>query len=305
MHVSVIIPTRNRPDLIGNAVGSVLRNTYPDFDILVVDQSDDDQTAKVVQRLAADHPALRYLHLNRPGLSGAYNAGVRETRGQLLAFTDDDCVAPPDWVAAVARAFSDAPAADILYGQVLLPPALADAQGIVPTLSISKRRYLSQRDGFQIYGMGANFAARRELFERIGGFDEALGGGGPLRSSQDFDFQYRVYLAGGTTLLCPDVQVDHYGLRTSAQWPSTLYAYGVGDGAFYFKHVRCGDLLALRLLLNQLLRLGAREVLSSLRIRQRASKMVYLRACLVGIRESLRYEIDAGKRLYRLGVPAA
>ena len=47
-------------------------------------------------------------------------------------------------------------------------------------------------DTADIYGMGANFAARRGLMERVGGFDEILGGGGPLKSSQDFDLQYRV-----------------------------------------------------------------------------------------------------------------
>src|SRR5918994_148366 len=160
MHVSAVICTRNRPDLIGSAVASVLANTYPDFDLLVVDQSDDERTGQV--------------------------AGALESE----------------------------PDADMLYGQVLLPSALVGAEGEVPTLPIDRPQRLSHRDGFRIYGMGANFGARRRLFERVGGFDEILGGGGPLKSSQDFDFQYRAYLGGATVLLRPDVQVDHYGVRT-------------------------------------------------------------------------------------------
>jgi GT2 family glycosyltransferase len=239
---------------------------------------------------------LRYVHTPKPGLSRAYNIGVRETRGEILAFTDDDCVAPPDWIGAIAAAFDAEPDADMLYGQVMLPAALAGTSDVVPTLPIPRARRLSQRDGFQVYGMGANFAAQRRLFERVGGFDEILGGGGPLRSSQDYDLQYRAYRAGATVLLSPEVKVDHYGVRTRDQWPATLRAYGVGDGAFYFKHVRCGDLFALGLLVRRLGRLTVRELLNP--IRRKPSAAVYLRSCLEGIWESLRYPVDSQRRLY-------
>src|SRR5215203_3769790 len=105
MHVSAVICTRNRPDLIGTAVASVLANTYPSFDLLVVDQSDEPRTGEIVREMATAHPNLRYLHTPTPGLSRAYNIGVRETQGDLLAFTDDDCVAPPNWIQAIADAF--------------------------------------------------------------------------------------------------------------------------------------------------------------------------------------------------------
>jgi GT2 family glycosyltransferase len=241
---------------------------------------------------------LRYIHTATPGLSRAYNIGVRETVGQILAFTDDDCVAPPDWIEAIVRAFEPAPEADLLYGQVLAPTSLADCDGHLPTLPIPRPRRFSRRDGFEIYGMGANFAARRGLLERLGGFDEMLGGGGPLRSAQDFDFQYRAFLSGAVVLLCPEVRVDHYGVRSAEQWPATLRAYGAGDGAFYFKHVRCGDLFALSLLIRRLGRLAAREALSRVGIRRRPSQATYLCSYWRGIRDSLRHPVDRRRRLY-------
>lgn len=300
MHVSVVICTRNRPDLIGNAVSSVLANLYPSFDLLVVDQSDGDQTGETIRALMNNDARLRYLHTNIPGLSRAYNIGIRETSGEVIAFTDDDCVAPIDWIGSVAEAFAQGPDVDMLYGQVLLPAALADRPDDVPTLEIWEPRQISCQDGFELFGMGANFAVRRDLFRKIGGFDEALGGGGPLKSSQDYDFQYRAYKAGATLLLCPTVKVDHYGVRTPQQWPATMRAYGAGDGAFYAKHVRCGDLLALRLLAARLGRYGVREVLHATGIRRRWSRSIYVRACLAGIRDSLRYPVDRQRRLYRL-----
>src|SRR2546429_475015 len=105
MHVSAIICTRNRPDLIGAAVASVSANTYPDFELLVVDQSTDERTGHIVRALAASHPNLRYMHTEIAGLSRAYNIGIRETTSEILAFTDDDCVAPADWIESIVSVF--------------------------------------------------------------------------------------------------------------------------------------------------------------------------------------------------------
>jgi GT2 family glycosyltransferase len=244
---------------------------------------------------------LRYHHLDKAGLSRAYNEGMRRSDGELLAFTDDDCIVPTDWLAQIARAFREDPGAGLLYGQVLVPAVLRKdlAEGdIVPALPIRRRERLSQRDGFKVFGMGANMAIRRSLLEHVRGFDEAMGGGGPLRSSQDFDFSYRTYLSGMAILLCPEVWVDHYGVRTDAQWPSTLEAYGIGDGAFYGKHIRCGDPRALWLLSKTLVRSWAREVRRTVRARK-WNPDVYGRNLLVGVRHGARFNIDREFRLYQ------
>ncbi len=296
--VSAIICTRNRPDLIAQAVGSVLSNTYPNFDLVVIDQSDDDRTGEIVRARMSEHPKLRYMHSTVAGLSRAYNTGIRESQGQILAFTDDDCVVPPDWIANIAAAFGRNPDAELLYGQVRRADALQGVAGNCPELLFNRAEKIGPGHGFRVIGMGANFAARRSIFERIGGFDQALGGGGPLKSSQDFDFQYRVFRAGATVLLEPRSTVDHYGLRSWAQWPATMRAYGFGDGAFYFKHVRCGDVLALGLLSRQLARYAAREALSRIGVRRRPSHADYLVSCLDGIRASLHFPVDRRRRLY-------
>jgi GT2 family glycosyltransferase len=164
-------------------------------------------------------------------------------------------------------------------------------------LPIERAERLDRRNGLRIYGMGANYALRRSLFERIGGFDEILGGGGPLRSSQDFDFQFRAYRAGAAVLLRPEVMVDHYGLRTPEQWPTTLRAYCIGNAAFYVKHIRCGDAVAAVRLGRSILKLVARQV-QHLVDRKRPSQAEHLRAYLDGALESLRYPVDRSRRLY-------
>jgi GT2 family glycosyltransferase len=185
----------------------------------------------------------------------------------------------------------------MLYGQVLRPAALADCTDIIPTLAFSTPRRFSRKDGFKVYGMGANFACRRRLFERIGYFDEILGGGGPLRSSQDFDLQYRAYLGGTVVLLSPTVKIDHYGVRTRQEWPATERAYGIGDGAFYFKHIRCGDAFALWLLVSRLALMTTKDLLRS--VLKKPTHGEYLRSVLRGIWMSHRFGVDRGRRIYQ------
>jgi GT2 family glycosyltransferase len=147
--------------------------------------------------------------------------------------------------------------------------------------------------------MGANFAARRRLFDRIGLFDEVLGGGGPLKSSQDFDLQYRAYVGGATVVYRPEVKVEHYGIRSPEQWTGTNRAYGTGDGAFWAKHVRCGDTYALLLLGRHIGRMMVREVLHWLHLRRTPnSHLDYMRGIAAGIVGSFGFAVDRRTRVY-------
>lgn len=297
--ISAIISTRNRPELIGGAVRSILANIYSNFDVVVVDQSDDDLTRAVVCELAASHNNLRYVHTAIPGVSRARNLGVHRTGGEVVAFTDDDCVVAPDWLSSINAAFEDDPEVGMLYGQVLRPVDSVTDDGILPTLEFENAFQIDRRTGFRLFGMTANFAARRFAFEQVGGFDEVLGPGAALNSGEDFDFQYRAFLAGVTIAVRPEVRVDHYGFRDSQQWNETQHRYGSGDAAFYLKHVRCGDPFACAMLVRRVGRVSARELLSWLGIRRRGSFAVYLRAYVDGTRESLRFGVDRRSRLYR------
>lgn len=304
--ISVVICTRDRPDTIGDALDSVLAQDYPDYEVLVIDQSRGDETARIVDEARARFSRLRSVRLRTPGLSRAYNAGVREATAELLAFTDDDVAAPPNWLRGIALAFAAHPTVGLLYGQVLVAPDLEEREnrdGVTPALGIPRRRVLDREHGFQVFGMGANFAARRSLFARVGEFDEVLGGGGPLQSSQDFDFVYRVYKSGESTLLEPDVVVYHRGFRSHAEWPATMRSYGIGVGGFCFKHVRLGDPYAAWLLCRFLAQGVARFGKRVLTRRQVAEQWAYLSNIVTGMRRSLRFSIDRRHRLYRPSLP--
>jgi GT2 family glycosyltransferase len=299
--ISVAICTCDRPDDIGRAVESVLAQDYPNFDVLVLDQSRDDRTEELVRVLAAKDARLHYVRLLERGLSRAYNAAVARAGSELLAFTDDDCVAPSGWLTAVARSFAEHADAGLVYGQVLNPiepEALRLDEGAIPTLPIGKLERLSRKDGFRVFGMGANFAARRSTILRIGGFDEVLGGGGPLQSAQDFDLGFRIYRDGGTILLDPRVVVHHYGFRSHADWPAVIGSYGVGVGGFYLKHVRAGDPYAALLLAREWLLWQARLVKGLLLHQPTKPSRTYLRHLAAGMWRSRAYRVDRRRRLY-------
>jgi GT2 family glycosyltransferase len=278
-------------------VASVLANDYPSFDLTVIDQSTTDGTRRVVEPLAGSDARLRYVHVDESGLSRAYNNGIERTEGELLAFTDDDCIVGTDWLAKIAAAFAAEPDGDLLYGQVLPAGDTPDDVRKTPMLEIPEPRRLSRGEGFQVFGMGANFAARRRLFTRIGPFDTVLGGGGALRSSQDFDLAYRAYKGGSVIILRPEVTLRHDGRRESEDWPELLVAYGTGDGAFYTKHVRCRDPYALWLLVANLTKTTAKWTVKTV-LRRRPSEGKYLKGVLAGMRGSFKFKVDRATRLY-------
>jgi GT2 family glycosyltransferase len=277
-------------------VASVLTSEHPNFDLTVVDQSTTDATKDLLRPIVEHDARLKYVHLDEAGLSRAYNAGIRATSAPLIAFTDDDCIVPPDWVSLIEQAFHGDPGGELLYGQVVAKPSEPTPGAMTPSFEFAEAQRLVGRDGFKITGMGANFAARRRLFDRIGGFDEALGGGGPLRSSQDFDLAYRAFRAGSVTLLRPEVTLIHDGRREPEDWPVVLRNYGIGDGAFYSKHVRCGDVYALFLLVRKISSVGTH--LAAHALLGRRPQPQYFTGVFAGIREGLKFDVDRRQRRY-------
>lgn len=295
--VSAVICTRNRPDKIGNAVETVLANTYPNFDLTIIDQSTNDETETIVRRIGERDGRIRYQRMSKSGLSRAYNLAIASTTGSIIAFTDDDCLVPSDWIEKIVTAFEEQGDGELMYGQVV--PAYPENGGdaLTPFLRIDKPERLDRANGFRVFGMGANFAARRSLFERAGTFDEILGGGGPLKSSQDFDLAYRAYRRNAAILLRPEVIVRHDGRRESEDWPALLRAYGFGDGAFYSKHVRCRDPYAAWLAAKSFGITGARYVFKSA-LGRRPGEINYLSGFVQGVRGGLKFGVDRATLLY-------
>ncbi|MGZ3715656.1 MAG: glycosyltransferase family 2 protein [Ktedonobacterales bacterium] len=215
--VSVIIATRNRPRDIVCAVGSVARGTEQLFEIVVVDQSDDDATSVALHEAYHEDARIRYLRDAARGAARARNLGLRATRANIMAIIDDDCLAPPHWLADILAAFERHPDVELLFGRVEAPPHDYRRE-VIPVLLLAQRQRrvecsLRGRGG-RLEGISANMAMRRSLFVALDGFNPRFGVGGERWSAEDLELHYRALRLGKHVLIEPGIAVLHLGKRT-------------------------------------------------------------------------------------------
>jgi glycosyltransferase involved in cell wall biosynthesis len=244
--VAVIICTRDRPDQIGGAVESVLANAYEDFTLLVVDQSTNSLTARALEPYAGS-VRLRYLPSNTKGLSIARNIGVKETSAELILYTDDDCVVDRCWIREHARRYSGNARLGGVFARVSAAATFDLDHGWLPAYPLTENMSLTTRHDVPMTGpMGANMSFRRRALTEIGGFDEMLGPGAPLRSADDIDALHRLLVRRWSVELRTTPTVTHLGYRDYASGSGrraladTMFA----NGAYLAKHMRCGDRIA-------------------------------------------------------------
>src|SRR5262245_19129138 len=183
--VSVIIPTRNRARFLARAVQSVLVQTYQDFEILVVDDASEDDSAVVVQDF--DDQRIRLLrHAERRGGASARNTAIMNSSGEYLAFLDDDDEWLPEKLARqIALVLRDRGAAAVVYtGYVIVD----ESNGKICGQKIPRRRGNLYRALLENNCVGgtSSVLVRRSCFETVGLFDEAL------PSFQDYDLWIRI-----------------------------------------------------------------------------------------------------------------
>lgn len=204
--ISIIIATSGRVEKVRRLLDGLSRlHGSADFDheVIVANNAADEARAQAVEALVreqAERGRMRCRQIREPvpGKCRAQNRAIREARGSILAFLDDDLEVSPEWLASIARFFEECPH-DIMQGSVLMyPKDREDAE-----LQRALKRYRTV--DFIDYGYprgsdlktltGGNIAVKREVFEQVGLFDERLGPGG-YGISEDVEFATRVLQAG-------------------------------------------------------------------------------------------------------------
>jgi hypothetical protein len=170
--VSVILPTYNRAAMLPRAIETVLAQTYPHWELVVVDDASEDETAAVLEAAVARDPRVRSLRVDHGGVGAARNAGLEAAEGALVAYLDDDNAMHPRWLKSVVWAFEQRPAVEVIYGAVVIddynrglegPPALP-----IAALTPFDRARLSEENPADI----STIAHRAGLAEAR--FDESL-----------------------------------------------------------------------------------------------------------------------------------
>ena len=240
--VTVAVCTRERPEDIERCIQALLLLDYPNLDLLVVDNAPrTDATERVVQR----YQSVRYVREPRPGLDWARNRAILECRGEILAYTDDDVVVDPGWVAALVDVFTADPEVMGVTGLVIPHELETEAQRLFEAYGGFgrgfRRRWYRGAAGRPLapvhggtgkFGTGANMAYRRSMFDRIGGFDPALDVGTCTNGGGDLDMFFRVLKEGHTLVYEPRAIVRHRHRREYAQLRTQIANNGIGFYSF-------------------------------------------------------------------------
>jgi len=255
--ISIIVCTRDRPAILRECLEALQKVTYDPIEILVVDNAPtDDATRQVVDVYLQSDPRIRYTCEPGPGLSRARNHGVTEAKYDLLAFTDDDIVVDSGWPAALAAGFAADAEAACITGLVAARSLDSASERYFDSRYswgevFEPRRYdlIEHRDQSKLYpfsagifGTGANFAVRREVVARLGGFDQLLGAGAPGRGGEDLDMFLRIILAGRRLCYVPSALVWHRHRADNHALAEQIYSYGYGLGAYLAKRLKTREM---------------------------------------------------------------
>jgi glycosyltransferase involved in cell wall biosynthesis len=264
--VSVVVPTLDRAEKAAAVVRAVLAGSETPLEVVVVDQSRDEETKRSLEALGDER--VRYVAHAPPSSSEARNAGARAARGEYLAFLDDDVEITPGWLASVAAESRRLGYPDALFGEVHAPVGFAPDRDHLPVsiFRVENPRVWDDVVHPNRVGYAANFACRRGVLLAVGGFDSRLGPGSTFPGAEDMDLGYRLLKAGYRVASTPGFEVVHQQWRDPDDLPRLFYGYNLGGAAFCAKHVRSGDLRPLRFLAEQVAG-DARMVASALRRR--------------------------------------
>ncbi len=244
--ISVVLCTTASRPALADCISSLIGLDDPRHEIIVVQN----RAHPVPELVKTERDNVRVVHEPRRGLDVARNRGIREARGSIVAFVDDDCIVDPAWLCGLRRAFAD--------------PGVAFVAGRVPAWALDRRseRCFERMFGFDrgeishdfdstspepwllvspgVIGTGCNMAFRRCVFDRCGDFDETLDMGTLISGGGDLDMFARLLRAGWRGRYSPDAVVFHRHRTEMAQLAWQIWGYGLSQGAVAVKAWRDG-----------------------------------------------------------------
>lgn len=223
MMVSVVVPTCRRPEHLRRCLERLLEQTLERFEIVVSDDGDDAATRETVESFMGSRPGVAVSYA-RPGVrrgpAAARNRGWRLSRGELIAFTDDDCVPARDWLKRGLEAIESG--LDAAMGRIVVPLPTLPSDHELSTLSLEHARRSA-----------ANIFVRRGAFCAAGGFDERY----RLPSREASDLRFTLIEKGFRVGRAPKAVVVHaeraprFGATLRQQRGQHLY-----EALLYRKH---------------------------------------------------------------------
>lgn len=216
--ISVIVCTRNGSATLRNCLVALGTQTYANYEVLVIDDGSTDQTAEI----AREFPYVKYHHQPPGGLSAARNHGMRLASGEILAYTDDDCIPDEDWLKYLAPAF-DEPSWVAAGGPNLPPPPRNLTEACVAAAPGAPAHVLMGNEEAE-HLPGCNLAIRKAALEAIGGFRVEF-----TTAGDDVDVCWRLQEQGGRLRFVPAAVVWHHRRFTVSAYLRQQTGYGLAE----------------------------------------------------------------------------
>ncbi|MBC8249758.1 MAG: glycosyltransferase [Anaerolineales bacterium] len=236
MRFSVVIPTFNRQATLRQTLAALVSQDYSDAEIIVVDDGSTDGTGDMIAR---EFPTVRYLRQANRGPAAARNFGIREPTGDIVAFTDDDCVPPRDWLTRLADGYARYSHVVGVGGylqapdEVLKQSPIARYENYVAHMvyHVSECEHVA---GFQCAAGGTNnMSYRRAVLREVGGFDESF----RYAAGEDADLKWRICARGHQLLYVP-VRMTHLQEYNWARFRRQCFFRGKGRTQFEIRRGR-------------------------------------------------------------------
>lgn len=227
MTTSLIIITLNRSALLRHTLGGLVRQVRPIGEIVVVDNGPSAETCLAVRSFEGKLP-VRYVAEPERGFGHARNRGLKEARGSVIYFLDDDCIPEPDWSDILWKVLqcgdADLASGSRIPGQPGLAARLeylsTDGPVLSPKLAAGPARHLST----------SNLILRRDLIDKVGRFDTSLA------MCEDRDFTTRARKLGFRMRYEPKARVTHYpAIYGLSDYLAKMRRYGTGTSQYFLR----------------------------------------------------------------------
>ena len=223
--VSVVVCSYNGAKTLRECLASLVKLDYPDCEVILVDDGSSDATAEI----ARDFPGVVYHHQENRGLSVARNVGARMATGEIVAYTDDDCVVDEHWLHYLVRAMIDQGVEGI--GGPNITPIFDNWVAKCVAASPGNPSHVMLDDHHAEHVPGCNMAFRRDILLGMGGFDPQYRVAG-----DDVDVCWRLLDSGMNIGYAPGAMVWHHRRASVEAYAKQQKGYGRSEAMVRFKH---------------------------------------------------------------------
>jgi len=223
--VSVVVCAYNAERTMAPCLTSLEKLTYPNYEVVVVNDGSTDRTQEIAER----YDSIRLINQENKGLSVARNVGIAAATGEIVAFTDSDCVADPDWLTYLVTTFIRS-GRSVVGGPNFPPPEESLVPAVV-AVSPGGPTHVLLNDEVAEHIPGCNMAFRKTALEEINCFDPVFHAAG-----DDVDLCWRLQNQGYQIGFSPAAVVWHFRRNTVKAYLNQQRGYGKAEAQLYFKH---------------------------------------------------------------------